>query len=123
MKKRDGKITFSVFIFLLVIFYGAFVAVKLISAKIAESQISSDVVDKFGIIRGSSLKEDFAEEAIRKILRKYNVDFDEGEKDSVSVQIRGTKIHYFFRYKIVTNLIFLKKTKVVEVKEEMLNHE
>ncbi len=123
MNKKDGKATFSTLVFIILIFYGGYVAVMLISAKITESQIESDIIDRFGILRGPDFSEDKAATEIRKILKKNGAVLDEADKDSLSVRIHSNRIEYFCKYTVETNLIAFKKIKQVVLKNNMPNHD
>ena len=66
--KQEGKITLIGFIIIILIVYGGFVAVKLISTNLTESQIENKVKDTFGMMRGSGFDEAKGQDAIRSIL-------------------------------------------------------
>ena len=119
--KQNGKITFTGFIFLLLILYGGFAAVKLISASLMETQIENEVKDTLGFIRGAALTEEKAYKAIKDILQKNDVIFDEKKKGAIEVRIdrRAGKLIYNFKYDVEVNLIFFKQRRTVEVKHEM----
>jgi hypothetical protein len=122
--KQKGKITFTGFIFLLLILYGGFAAVQLISASMMESQIENEVHDTIGFIRGADLTEEKAYEAIKNILQKNKIIFDEKKNGALVVRIdhREGKIFYHFIYDVEVNLIFFKHRRTVEVKNEMRNY-
>ncbi len=122
--KEKGKITVTGFIFLLLILYGGFAAVQLISASMMETQIENEVHDTIGFIRGADLTEDKAYEAIKNILQKNKVIFDEKKNGALVVRIdrREGKISYQFMYDVEVNLIFFKHRRTVEVKNEMRNY-
>jgi hypothetical protein len=119
--KQNGKITFTGFILLLLILYGGFAAVKLISASLMETQIENEVKDTLGFIRGAALTEEKAYKAIKDILQKNDVIFDEKKKGAIEVRIdrRAGKLEYNFKYDVEVNLIFFKQRRTVEVKNEM----
>lgn len=122
--KQKGKITFTGFIFLLLILYGGYAAIQLISASLMESQIENEVKDTMGFIRGADLTEEKAYKAIKDILQKNDVIFDEKKKGALEVRIdrRAGKIFYHFMYDVEVNLIFFKQRRTVEVKHEMRNY-
>ena len=122
--KKDGKITFGGIILMLIIFYGGYAAVMLISTSLMQSQIENEVTDSLGLVRGVDLTSDMACETIREVLKKNDVIFDEKNKGIVEVTIdrKAGKMFYYFRYEVETNLIFFKNKKTVEVKDEMRSY-
>jgi hypothetical protein len=122
--KQKGKITFTGFVFLLLILYGGFAAVQLISASLMDSQIENEVKDTIGFIRGADLTEEKAYKAIKDILQKNKIIFDEKKKGALELRIDRSagKIFYHFRYDVEINLIFFKQRRTVEVKNEMRNY-
>jgi len=122
--KKDGKITFGGIILMLIIFYGGYAAVMLISTSLMQSQIENEVTDSLGLVRGVDLTSDMACETIREVLKKNDVIFDEKNKGIVEVTIdrKAGKMFYYFRYEVETNFIFFKNKKTVEVKDEMRSY-
>lgn len=122
--KDSGKITFGGFIFLLLIVYGGFVAVKLIGAKYMQSQIENEVFDEMGIIRGGGFTSEKGEKAILDILLEHkSVVFDK-KQDVIEVTIDRKKnmIKYRFEYKIKSDLILFKKIRSVKGSNEIRNY-
>ncbi len=122
--KKDGKITFGGIILMLIIFYGGYAAVMLISTSLMQSQIENEVTDSLGLVRGVDLTSDMACETIREVLKKNDVIFNEKNKGIVEVTIdrKAGKMFYYFRYEVETNFIFFKNKKTVEVKDEMRSY-
>jgi hypothetical protein len=122
--KKDGKFTFGGFIFILIIFYGGYAAVMLISTSLMQSQIENEVVESLGFIRGANLSNEKAYDAIKSILLKKDIIFNEKEKGTIDVTIdrKVGKILYYFRYEVEINFIFFKHRKAVEVRNEMQNY-
>lgn len=117
---QKGKITITSLIILLMIVYGVFVAVKLVSASIQDTQIAKEVKDKVGYLRNSSnVSADKIQEEIIEILLKKDIIFNKDDNAAVSVEIdRATlRIHYYYKYGIETDLIFFKKKRQVEVRD------
>jgi hypothetical protein len=122
--KQDGKFTFGGFILILIILYGGYAAIMLISTSLMQSQIENEVTEALGFRRGAALTNERAYEAIKDILLKKDVIFDEKDQGAVDVTVdrRGGKILYYFRYDVEINFIFFKHRKTVEVKDEMRNY-
>ena len=123
MRKSDqGKLTITGILVILLIFYGAFAAVKIISAKLTEDEVQKKVKDRIGRERGFSLTEVQAEDIIYEVLsQQRDIIFGDTEEDRISVTIDTEKkiLSYYFEYGIETDLIFTKKVKRVRVNESM----
>ena len=118
--KQTGKITITSLIILLMMAYGVFVAVKLISASFQDTQIAKEVKDKVGYLRNSSnVSAARVQEEIIGILMKKDIIFDKDDDAAVSVEIdrASLRIHYSYKYEVETNLIFFKKRRPVEVRD------
>ena len=122
--KKDGKITFGGILLMLIILYGGYAAVMLISTSLMQSQIENEVKESLGFVRGANLTDERAYDTIKNILLKNDIIFDEKNKGAVDVTVdrRAGKISYSFRYEVEINFIFFKHRKAVEVKEEMRNY-
>ncbi len=122
--KKDGKITFGGILLMLIILYGGYAAVMLISTSLMQSQIKNEVKESLGYIRGATLTNEMACDAIKDILLKKDVIFDEKDQGAVDVTIdrKAGKILYYFRYDVEINFIFFKHKKTVEAKEEMRSY-
>jgi len=122
--KDSGKITFGGFIFLLLIVYGGFVAVKLIGAKYMQSQIENEVFDEMGIIRGGGFTSEKGEKAILDILLEHKCVVFDKKQDVIEVTIERKKnmIKYRFEYKIKSDLILFKKIRSVKGSNEIRNY-
>lgn len=118
---QKGKITFLSLIALLIIVYGAFVAIKLIGSSFSDKHIEKEVTEELGTARGSQFTSEMGEEIVREILKKYHVIFDENDEGAVSVSINDKKgtIEFYYRYQVEVNLIFFKKLRTVEVRNEV----
>lgn len=119
--KQEGKFNLAGLLILAILFYGGYALIKMISTSLMQSQIENEVVDTFGVIRGSDLTERDAVKAIRDILLRNDVIFDERDEGAVDVEIHTQKgkIYYYFKYEVETDYLFFKKRQVVEVDEEM----
>lgn len=118
---QRGKITFLSLIALLIIVYGAFAAIKLIGSSLSDKHIEKEVIEELGTARGSYFSAEMGEEIIRTILKKYQVIFDENDAGAVSVsknEKKGT-IEFYYRYQVEVNLIFFKKLRTVEIRNEV----
>ncbi len=123
--KNSGKITFGGFIFLLLIVYGGFVAVKLIGAKYMQSQIKNEVFDEMGVLRGAGFTSEKGEQAIIDILLKHkSVVFDKNQGVvEVTIDRKKGSIKYRFEYKIKSDLILFKKIKSIVVDEKVRSYD
>jgi len=121
-KNNQGKLTITGIIVILLILYGAFAAVKIVSAKLSEGEIQKKVKDRLGRERGFTLTEVHAEDIIFEVLSKQrDIIFGDKEEDTISVTIDTEKkiLSYYFEYSIQTDLIFTKQIKRVRVNESM----
>ncbi|MCP4150589.1 MAG: hypothetical protein GY757_22775 [bacterium] len=121
MRSNSGKIRLSTLLIMAVIGYGGFIAVKIASAKLMQSQIQNEVIDTFGLMRGADFNEDAAIEAIIKILKKNDIIFEDEYEDTVSVEIdnKGGKIYFRFKYEVEVDFLFFQQRSVVEVDDLM----
>jgi hypothetical protein len=125
MKKQQGKMNITGLLLLVVIFYGGFVAIKLISASVTETQIEKEVVETLALYRGADFTEEEAMKKIREVIRKHDVIFEEKEENAVDVQIdmKSGKIFYYYKYGMVVDLIFWTKEKAVVVDKEIRSYD
>ena len=119
MKNQNGKITLIGIIMMLVIVYGVFAAIKLLSAGFMESQIENEIKQALYIRQGSDFTTTIGEEAILKILEKNDVFFDEQDEGAVVVTIdsKNFEVKYYVEFEIDIDLLFFKKTKEVTIDE------
>jgi hypothetical protein len=118
---QRGKITFLRLIALLLIVYAGFAAIKLLGSSFADKHIEKAVIEELGATRGSHFTPEIGEDIIRKILIKNKVVFDKNDDGAVNVSLnqgRGT-IEFYYRYQVEINLIFFKKIKIVERRNEV----
>lgn len=122
--KQEGKFNFTGFLMIVIIFYGGYALVKIISTSLMQSQIENEIIDTFGLMRGADFNEDKAVKVIRDILMKNDVIFDEQDSGAVDVEIKPQegKIYYYYKYEVETDFLFFKKKKVVEVDHEMQSY-
>lgn len=125
MKQQQGKINFTGFIMILIVVYGGYAAVKLISASLSETQIRKEVIDTLGTMRGADFSADEGTKAVRDILRRNGVIFDEesGSIASVTLDRQHGNLTYYYKYNVEVDLLFFKKKKTVELKEEMKSYD
>lgn len=122
--RQEGKLTFIGFIIIILIVYGGFVAVKLISTNLTESQIENKVKDTFGMMRGSGFDEAEGEDAIRDILtERDDIILDENHVIDVELDKNTHTIKYFFEYEVETNFLLFKSRKKIEVNESMRSYD
>lgn len=115
---------FTGLLILVIIFYGGYVAVKLISASMTETQIEKEVVERLAMYRSTDLTDEDAMKHIREVIGKHDVIFDD-EQGGVDVQIdrKGGKIFYYYKYGMEVDLIFWTKEKTVEVDSEIRSYD
>ncbi|MCU0285413.1 MAG: hypothetical protein MUF15_03335 [Acidobacteria bacterium] len=123
--KQAGRVNFTGLIMLLIIIYGGYAAVKLIAAGTMNTQIRKEVIDTLGTMRGADFSEEEGEEAIRDILFKHDVIFDENNENTVNVVLNRDKgtITFYYTYDVETNFIFFKKIRTIKVKEGLKSYD
>ncbi|UCH95732.1 MAG: hypothetical protein JSV88_02495 [Candidatus Aminicenantes bacterium] len=147
---QKGKITIGSILIFLVLFYGGFVAFKIVTSRLTKSQIKNEIVDKFGYIRGPDFTIERGERVIREVLKEYDlfreeeVDVgEEGEEDEyesesgddagigkesmatrikVEVRQKGAKVWFHVDYVDEINLILFKSTARYSIEDEVLNY-
>ena len=146
---QAGKITFTTILFLIVIFYGGFAAVKVISANLTKSQIKNEIIDKLGFARGDDFTPEQGEKIVRDILKahgvirpgdKYNFEYEDengetastGEEEGreglkppeifVELNKKAAKIKFFVEYEYEVNLLLFKYRKIYTIDDEMRNY-
>jgi hypothetical protein len=122
---NKGKLTFTGILVIILILYGSFAAVQIITAKLTEDEISKKVKDRLGRERRFSLTDSEAEDFIYEVLStQKGIIFGENEEDSISVTIDldNKTIHYSFDYGIETDLIFFKKLRRIRVDDSIRSY-
>jgi hypothetical protein len=143
MRNPKGKVNISSILIIIVIVYGAFVAFKFISSRVTKTQIKSEILEKFGYIRGTEFTPEKGEEVIRKVLIARNLyieDVGEGEESEnesgdknvnagsfatkINVEARqgGSKIWLAVEYMDEIDLLLFKTKVRYNFEEEMLNY-
>jgi anionic cell wall polymer biosynthesis LytR-Cps2A-Psr (LCP) family protein len=115
MTDQQGKFSIGAILLLLILVYGGFLAVKFTSAGFTASQIENEIKESLFLRQGSDFTPEKGKKAIRDILDKKGVYYDEENEDIIVVTIdsRTYRITYYVEYEIDINLIFFKKTKFV----------
>ena len=119
---NQGKLTITGIIVILLVIYGAFAAIQIITANLTEGEIEKKVTDRLGRERRYSLSASEAEDYIYEVLSKQrDIVFGESEEDTIQVTIDPEKktLSYYFEYSIETDLIFTKKVKRIRVDKSM----
>ena len=147
---REGKITITTIIVMIVLFYAGFAAFKIITSSVTKSQIKNEIVEKFGFHRGAQFTADQGQEIIEEILEANGVltpgddppreesgedeykgeaayqggaeEFREGTKIFVEVRERGSKVWFQVEYTDTIDLIFFKKKTRYSIEEEVINY-
>lgn len=123
--KQQGRVNFTGLIMILLIVYGGYAAVKLISASLSETQIRKEVIDTLGTMRGADFSAEDGTNAVKDVLMKNGVVFDEegGNEASVKLDRQHGNITFYYKYNVEVDLLFFKKKKTVEVKEDMKSYD
>ena len=119
---QKGKISFFGILTIFIVFYGAFAAIKIVSANITENQVKKTIKDRIGLERGHGFTEEKGREIILEILLKNSdIVFDPKEEGVVDLTIDDEKklIIYYYEYELVTDLLFFKKIKKVSYEADM----
>lgn len=141
MRNQKGKANIGGILIIAVLVYGAFVGFKVISSRVTKTQIKSEIIEKFGFIRGTDFTPGLGEEVIRKIMIEHNLyseDADEGEENEyesgdenvnkasdatkIAVNVQGAKITFSVEYTDEIDFIFFKSKARYLIEEQMLNY-
>lgn len=151
MRNQKGKVTIGSFLVMLVLFYGGFVAFKIIASRATKSQLKKEITDKFGFYRGSEFTPEKGEKLIQEIMMEYGLysaggidevveDDVESESESeyeadqesesvyqgtrITVELRSKRSKIWFRVDYVDeiNLIFFKTKARYSIEDQMLNY-
>lgn len=125
MRKQQGEINFTGFIMILIVIYGAYAAIKLISASLSETQIRKEVIDTLGTMRGADFSAEDGTKAVREILMRNGIVFDEnsGSEAIVTIDRQRGDLRYYYKYNVEVDLLFFKKKKTVEIDEDMKSYD
>lgn len=125
MRKQQGKINFTGFIMILIVIYGGYAAVKLISASLTDTQIRKEIIDTLGTMRGADFSVAEGTEVVRKIILRSGVIFDEenGGEAFVKLDQQHGILTYHYKYDVEVDLLFFKKRKTVNITEEMKSYD
>ncbi|MGE5343280.1 MAG: hypothetical protein ACM3SY_17565 [Candidatus Omnitrophota bacterium] len=146
MKRQQGKVTLTGLLLIVIIVYGAFVAIKFASVTIDSTQLKKDISDRIGLSRGPDFTLEDGQKIIREILvQKRIIAADEriavegeenenppgGDSDApqtpprVTIAVRfddnKTKIKFFVKYDEELNLILFKRKQTVTVEDQIIN--
>lgn len=122
---QKGKISFAGIFIVFLVFYGAFAAIKIISANITEDQINKNIKDQIGLERGYKFTEERGREIILEVLTKSNdIVFDPKEEGTIDFTIDDEKklIIYYYEYELVTDFLFFKKRKKIGFEDDMRSY-
>ena len=146
---KAGKMRFSSILIVAILFYGGFVAVKIVSANIMQGQIKTNIIDRIGHLRGPDFTVEQGIKIVIDVLRENNVleaeyddtEDEEGEADTASYTDMGSGdedeefqridvkinskenlVEFFVTYKYEINFIFFKQLKYYEVVGEVQNY-
>jgi hypothetical protein len=147
---QKGKITITTIIVLIVLFYGGFVAFKIITSRLTRAQIKNEIVEKFGFVRGADFTPEKGRGIIEEVLESYgffvpdevvkreenrgNTYVDESEVDGVSEEVRegtkifvemkerGSKAWFQVEYTDIIDFILFKQKARYTIEEEVINY-
>lgn len=144
---QNGKVTITTILIIVVLFYAAFAAYKIISSKLTTNQIRSDIIDKFGFVRGTDFTVQKGEEIIREIMISHDLykdpltaesesgdeagdedgtaestDINTGTQILVTVDQGGTRLYFKVDYTDVVDLILFKLRPHYTVEGDMVNY-
>ncbi|MCX6583853.1 MAG: hypothetical protein NT166_27065 [Candidatus Aminicenantes bacterium] len=125
MRKQQGRVNFTGLIMILLVVYGGYAAVKLISASLSETQIRKEVIDTLGTMRGADFSAEEGTKAVREILMKNGIVFDEesGNEANVRLDRQHGNLTFSYKYNVEVDLLFFKKKKTVNLTEEMKSYD
>lgn len=117
MANQRGKISIGGIVLLLIIVYGAFAAVKFLSAGFTTSQIENEIKEALNVRQGGDFTPTVGENAIKDVLDKKGVFYEEENPDAivVTVEPRTFRVTYYVEYEMEIDLLFFKKTKYVTI--------
>jgi hypothetical protein len=147
---RKGKITITGIIVMAVLFYGGFVAFKIITSSLTKTQIKNEIIDKFGFVRGAQFTAEKGREIVEEVLEAHgfltrdedltraeedeDTYIDESEIDRESdlirdqtkifteVKDRGSKAWFRVVYTDIVDLIFFKHKMHYDFQDEVINY-
>ena len=144
---QNGKVTITTILMVIILFYGAFAAYKIISSRLTTNQIKSEIIDKFGFVRGTDFTVQKGEEIIRQIMIAHNLykdplvedsesgdeagdeegtaestDVSTGTQILVTIEQGGSKLYFKVDYTDVVDLILFKLRPHYTVENEMVNY-
>jgi len=143
MRNQKGKINISSILITVMLVYGAFAAYKVIASRVTKTQIKSEIIEKFGFIRGSDFTVEKGEQVIREIMTAHNLyvedvsgeeadEYKSGEekvkkestatKIAVEVQEKEAKVWFAVEYTDTIDFLFFKSKVRYYIEEEMLNY-
>lgn len=122
MTNQRGKISIGGIILMLIIVYGAFAAIKFMSAGFTTSQIENEIKEALNVRQGSDFTPTIGENAIKDILDKKKVYYEKDNAETIAVTVDPTtfRVTYYVEYEMEINLLFFKKIKYVTL-DEVLN--
>ena len=147
---QKGKITITTIIVFIVVFYGGFVAFKIITSRLTKAQIKNEIVDKFGFVRGADFTPEKGREIIEEVMEDHGFltpdeirpreesDEDtyrdesetegesavarEGTKIFVEVRDKGAKAWFRVEYTDIIDLILFNQKARYSFEDEVINY-
>jgi hypothetical protein len=114
MNLQKGRMTMTSFLITLILVYGGFVGYKFLSGYFAKKELSKEVHDTLGRVRGGGFTSERAEEIVTGILKKRGITPLE-----VIVKLGEGKLVYHYKFEQTTDYLLFQKKEVVDVTEEM----
>jgi len=146
MKRNSekGAAKFSSILIVALICYGAFAAIKIISANVMEGQIRNNIIDEIGLQRGPNFTAENARKIVREALKAQGVlendteyseestteSTSEANSDSATaeqiiyaeIDEKTSMVRFKATFNYTVNLIFFKQKKHYVVEGELLNY-
>lgn len=117
---QNGKVTLLGLIMLMVFIYGSFVAIKVISQNLTQSQIKSEVRALVNTIADPKLTSEKGEQYIRDLLSTKNIIFDDEYEVILRHSDDGKEIEFYYEYEMSMNLfLFTTEPKLVQVEDSI----
>ena len=102
------------FLITILLVYGGFAAYKFLSAYFADKDLSKEIHDTLGTVRGGGFTSEKAEEIVTEILKKKGISPLE-----VIVKLGEGKLVYHYKFERTTDYLLFQKREIVDVTEQM----
>ncbi len=114
MNQQTGRITLASFLITLILVYGGFAAYKFLADYFGKKDLSKEVHDTLGTVRGGGFTGERAEEIVTEILKKKGITPLE-----VIVKLGEGKLVYHYKFEQTIDYLLFQKREIVDVTEQM----